>query len=523
MLGILSLNLLFCLVGLALLWGLRGFGSLLDLLELLGLALMLGLGAVSVLATLVLVAGGGLGAPTILGLMLAVGAAGAGLALARRRRLPRTLGSLPALNVGMIAAAAGAIATLAVLVALFRLARVTPLQGADSWEFWVPKAKLIYFNGGIGGPFFRSLAEGNIPLLVPALLAMDFRFMGSANAPELAIQYWFIYAGFVFAAAALLRRLAPAWLVWLFLGLSAVIPELDQRVIDAQGDWTVDILFALAALLCVAWLRSRERWLLGGFGIVLAALLATKPESMLIAACFGLGVAAGTIRSWRRVWPVLLAVGAGAYAVNVPWRLWWESRHLQTDFPGGASVLVSHAARIWPSLERVLRLRFSPPMWLLTVPLALLAAVACVTLAGRVREAAVAYLATFVLALAGFTWFALTNDIVSEAQSASLLPRLVGSMVLFSTVLAPVLVAPLPAPPRTRRGSFAAVDGIGPVAGPDLVWLIVVLLADAGGAEGVAYAAGGHGCFVHACSDCVVERVCDRTDCRAGAGLARAE
>jgi hypothetical protein len=465
-LGIVTLNLLFCLAGLALLWGMRGFASLLDLLELLGLALMLGLGAVSVLATLVLVAGGGLGAATIVGLMLAVGAAGAGLALARRRRLPRTLGSLPALNAGTIAAAAGAIGTLAVLVALFRLARVIPLQGADSWEFWVPKAKLIYFDGGIGGPFFRSLAEGNIALLVPALLAMDFRFMGAANAPELALQYWFIYAGFVFAAAALLRRLAPAWLVWLFLGLSAVIPELDQRVLDAQGDWTVDILFALAAILCVAWLRSRERWLLGGFGIVLAALLATKPESMLIAACFGVGVAAGTIRSWRRVWPALLAVGAGAYALNVPWRLWWESRHLQTDFPGGAGVVVSHATRIWPSLELVLRLQFSTPMWLLTVPLALLAAAACLTLAGPARETAVAFLATFVLALAGFTWFALTNDVVSEAESASLLPRLVGSMVLFSTVLAPVLLAPLLRRPEPAAARSSPLTGSGPLPGP---------------------------------------------------------
>ena len=54
----------------------------------------------------------------------------------------------------------------------------------------------------------------------------------------------------------LLRRLVPAWLAWLFVGLTGVIPQLDGRLLGAQADWTLDLEFAIAALLAFCWLRS---------------------------------------------------------------------------------------------------------------------------------------------------------------------------------------------------------------------------------------------------------------------------
>ncbi len=449
--GVLELNVLFLAAGLALLWGLRGFGSWLDLLETLGLALCLGLSAVAVLATLVLVAGGGLSTATILALCAAVAATGAAVALARHRPLPRTIGRLPRLSPGVLVAAGLALATVTILVAFVRVARVAPLGGGDSWEFWVPKAKIIYFFGSIDGKLFASLPGPRYPLLVPALQAMDFRFMGSTFAPALAFQYWFLYAGFVFAAAMLLRRLVPAWLAWLFVGLTAVIPELDNRLLGGQADWTLDVLYSLTALLAVCWLRTREPWLLAATGVVLAAVIATKQEGLLLAGCLGAGIGVATVRRWRTAWPPLIAVGVAAYLVNLPWRLWWGSRRLPAVLPtGGVHELVTHLSRAWPSLHLVLRLLFSYQMWLAFVPLALVAAAVSLTLGGEARETAVLYLATCALGVAGFTYI-LWNDLtytLDERQSSTPIPRAVGSLVLLSTVLAPLVIEPL----LRRRG-----------------------------------------------------------------------
>ena len=174
-------------------------------------------------------------------LCLLVAVAGVALALIRRPPLPHGFGRLPGLSRGTVAATIFGLATVGVLIFFFRVARVTPLGGGDSWEFWVPKAKVIYFDHSIDSTLFTGLPGPRYPLFVPALLAMDFRFMGSAYGPALALQYWFLYLGFVLAASSLLRRLVPAWLAWLFVCLTGVIPELDARLLGAQADWTLDL------------------------------------------------------------------------------------------------------------------------------------------------------------------------------------------------------------------------------------------------------------------------------------------
>ena len=55
------------------------------------------------------------------------------------------------------------------------------------------------------------------PLLVPALQAMDFQLMGAADQNTIAVQYWFLLAGFVGAVAGLLNPHVPSYLVWPFL------------------------------------------------------------------------------------------------------------------------------------------------------------------------------------------------------------------------------------------------------------------------------------------------------------------
>ncbi len=461
--GVFELNGAFLAVGLSLLWGLRGWRTWFELLDSIGLALVLGTCSVVVLATIVLTAGAGLPTATIAALCAAVAASGLVLGRLRRSPLPRVLGGglpslAPATAVSAVAAAAGVIATAAILVAMFRLARVMPLTGGDSFQFWVPKAKVIYFDGGIDGRFFTTLFNARYPLFIPTLQAMDFRFMGSAYAPELAVQYWFLYAGFTLSAVSLLRRLVPAWLAWLFVALTGVIPELDGRLLGAQADWTLDLQFAIAALLAVTWLQFRERWTLVALGIVLAALIATKQEGLVLAGSLYAGLAVATLRDWKRTWPPLLGAGLAAYALNVPWRLWWASHHLVESVANNQTAIsniVHNRTRFEASLSLAVRILFSYQMWLLFLPLALAGAAVAVTVAGEARRSAVVFLGTATTAFAGFLYLLLllSPPNLDEHQSSTPIPRASGSIVLLATVLAPTLIAPLLRWPRPSVSS----------------------------------------------------------------------
>ena len=79
------------------------------------------------------------------------------------------------------------------------------------------------------------------------------------------------------------------------------------------------------------------------------------------------------------------------------------------------------------------------------MPIALAAAIAATTLPGVARETAIAYITTAAAVVAGFTyilWDDLTY-VLDEHQSTTPIPRAVGSIVLLSTVLAPLLIQPL--------------------------------------------------------------------------------
>ena len=379
--GVIELNALFAITGLALLAGLRGWRTWLELLDSLGLALLLGTSAVAVLATLVLIAGGGLPTWTILGLAAAVAIPGVILSVVLRRPLPSTLGVLPRLSLGTGVAAVGAAGLLAILVELFRLARVMPLGGGDSFEDWVPRAKIIYFFGKIDTPLFTGLPGPRYPILVPTLQAMDFRFMGSGFGPELAVEYWFLFAGFAFAASFILRRIAPAWLVWPFVALTAVLPQLVNRVLNAQADWALDVFFVVAALVAVAWLREGGSWLLVSLGILLAAVIATKQEGLLLAGCLYIGLGAGH----DRVAAPDLAAAHCRWACGVSRQpavadLVGHDGTCLTSLPTvGLRDLLTHLHRGWASLHLVLRLTFDYGMWFALVPVALLAAAAALT------------------------------------------------------------------------------------------------------------------------------------------------
>lgn len=445
-LGVVGVNGLFALTGLCVLWGIRGLRSWLDALEHLGVALMLGVAAVTVLATLWLIGGQHLTVWVVLVLCAVVAAPAVQLGLVRRRTLPRALGDLPRLSSAATLSALALFALAAAFLgALYLVARVNSFITEDSFVFWIPKAQAIYYFGGLDEQLFRTLHGSSYPILLPTLDAIDFRFMGSADVPNLALQSWFLLVGCLTSMAALLRPLVRPWLLWLFVVFAAVLPNLDYRLYLGEADWTVDIFFVLAALFLVRWVAMRERWLLAGYGVLLAATFAAKREGALFVVCLVGGALVATAPGRRR-WLPILAVTAGAYATSIPWHVWWSSRHLQPDLPAGwRENLVSNLSRIRPAYAVVFRLLFTYDFWLVAVPVALVAAVLGLTLAGRVRETAVLYLATMVLGVNGLMWIVWSEPTVSldTHNSTTPIPRAVGSLVLLSAVLAPLLLDPL--------------------------------------------------------------------------------
>ena len=79
-------------------------------------------------------------------------------AAARLRRRP---GSRRPLD--LLVTAAGIALVGLLLEALFRAARLQSLQAYDAWAFWVPKAKAIYFFGGLDEQVFTTPAGTDVP------------------------------------------------------------------------------------------------------------------------------------------------------------------------------------------------------------------------------------------------------------------------------------------------------------------------------------------------------------------------
>jgi hypothetical protein len=440
--GVLALNLLFLLGGSGLLWAIRGWRTWGDYVAHTGVAYMLGLSFVCVAATLVLVFGGALSSSTILVLNLSPAVGGASVGALRGRPLPGRggWGWLPR-RPRDIGPAVLAGASVAILVELFRVMRTQPLTSWDAWAFWLPKAKAIYYFGGLDSQMFREISGQSYPLLSPALDAMNFSFMGTADTTALGIQYWLLLVGFVLAAAALLRALAGSTLVWIFLASAVALPELDKRLPERLADWPLDIFFVLAMIALVRWLSTREPWLLWIYGSMLAAVLATKREGQILALAAVLGGFAGA--GWRRraLWWPVVGVAALAYAVNVPWRIWWSSRHLWSDTPPGGVVHATlQYGRILPSLRLVVEVLFRYDLWRLAFPVCALAAALALTTSAR--DVGRLYLGCTTVAIVGFAWATWSTGIpITQTPGLNPTPRADGSLALFSLLLAPMLVA----------------------------------------------------------------------------------
>jgi hypothetical protein len=436
--GIVAFNAFLLVVGIAVLFGVRGWGSWNELLRLAGFAYMLGVAAIGVIFVIELVVGLDLSLVTILLTGAGLVFLGALIGRAFGHRLPPA--KLVLEGISLKASVFGALA-IVYAEALFRSGRLAGLYEFDGWAFWVPKAKAIYFFGGIDRQFFEELPGPSYPPLVPALEAAAFRFMGSPDVVTLHLQFWFLFVGFIAALVGLLAPRVPPLLLWPPILLLAATPHVLVYALQAQGDFLLDEFFALAALLVGMWLVERQPWQLAGATLFLAAAISTKREGYMLTACV---MGAALVVAWRQarvLWPRLLLASAVAVVLTIPWRLLLVVHDLTH---GGAEAggfgLFEHADRAWPSFRLALSALFDFNVWLAVVPLALLA-IGAAFFAGAKQLAAYASLLV-VLLVAAFTWVTWAFPTLPITKQAALNPivRLSGSLTLALTALAPLLL-----------------------------------------------------------------------------------
>ena len=436
--GLTALNFFVLIVGGCVLFGMHRLRTWWEVLRLGGVAYLLGVASFLVALTLELVAGIPLGVVSIALTGLALGLGGL---LVGRRRGFEAPSAEPGNAIRVYPSLFGAVLVAALLVyleALFRPGRLSGL-GWDVWASWVPKAKAIYFSGGVDPRLFASLPGPSYPPGLPALHAAAFHAMGSADAVTLHLQQWFLVVGFAGAIAGLLAPRVRSWILLPLLLLLLLMPDLRNRATDLYADTPLGYLLAASALLVLLWVVDGESWKLWAATLLLGGAMLTKREGILFAVCILFAGLVASFRERRHAWPRLAAAGVVAFALAFPWRIWFMANDIPSDAPeSGYLGVLHHLDRLWPSLRLVVSTAFDYELWLLVPTLAVVSAVLAF-LAGFRREAvfAATLLATSVV---GSAWTYWSNPSLEISRADGLVNRVVGSPLLMVGVLLPLLL-----------------------------------------------------------------------------------
>jgi hypothetical protein len=439
-LGVLALGTGHLAVGGAFLYGLGLVRAPEEGLRLAGLAYVIGWALTGIGLSLGLAAGLTMGVLETVLLWLVLAAVSALLA---RVVLPSRLSPIRRERdrAGRAVAAAGA-GLLIVYVAALGLRSAIPGGHfhADVWNFWLPKAKTIYFfdglDTGVGG--FTSQTSPDYPPLVPALEALTFRFVGGTDVLALPLAHWIGSVAFFGALAGLLAaRVRPA-ILWPSLAMLAYMPMLGRLIGSSLADEPLAMLFALAGGCAALWLLERDWRLAALCGLLLAAATLTKNEGLMLSLILVLMLA---VSARRLAVPALVA--ASALLAFLAWKA-WLSRHgvppnYAYDFddllrPG---YLADRFGRFDYGIRSLLAELFSLSKWLLTVPASLVLAAAL----ARARPGLSALvLGTSVLAFLGYATVYWVSSVELHFYVDNNVDRVVAPIVLFLGALFPVLL-----------------------------------------------------------------------------------
>ena len=433
-------NALLVAAGLGLLRAVGLRPALTDLPWTLGVAFLLGAGAVGVLGSLLLVAGVALSWWQILLLSGGIFASG----FLRRDGRPCPGGSRSSGWVAVLPLAALLIT--AVLAIDFS---VQPLWTDDSWSIWAAKAKSIVVLGGLDDEFLssRSVVSSDYPLLVPVLELLPLRF-SSLQSEYIPLQLGLLFLAFPTALVALLRDRVPALVCWLVAAAILLAPTLQVQAASAVADVPLAAFFALAGVAGWRWVESGDRPLLWLSGCFAAAAVATKLEGTAFVAFLFVGLGAAGLRRARALREVT-AVALLVFASLLPWELWSRAHGLDDAYSeagGPRADLLESAGRVPRAALSIAREVADPSSWVALVVLAVAAVLLALT-RDELRDAALftafVTLGCFVFLVAVY-W---ATPLDYDYHVATSVRRVVTAPVVFAAAMAPLLLS---RPPRAQ-------------------------------------------------------------------------
>lgn len=439
--GLAALNLGFAVMGTTAVWAARGLERWADVLRLAGLGYLVGAAAFGVVWTQLLVAGVPFGGWAVLVTLLAGTAIAGAVGIRLGRAPPRGIAGEPRGTPASLLVTAVGVALVGLLLeALFRSARLQSLQAFDAWAFWVPKAKAIYYFGGLDPQVFTTSAGPTYPPIVPILDAAGFHAMGSVDVVTFHLQFWFFCVGGVAAIAGSLHRHAPAWALWPSLLLVLTIPRFGERLLTPQADILVDLFFVVGSLLLALWVRDARAWRLACVAVLFAGATLTKREGLLYA---GLALVVSFGATWARrrtLWPGLGVVTAIVVVSAIPWRLWYRSHDITGEAPPtiGASASLHRAL---DSLRLSFDVLFDVTLWSVVPFVLLLALVAAFVWGDRRVAAFFACLGALVFAGGAWVTYSYSSLPITANESLNPIVRYTGALVLLAAVSMPLLVA----------------------------------------------------------------------------------
>jgi hypothetical protein len=438
-LALLAANVCLLLAGAGVLRLLGGWREIRHLPRRLGLSYMCGVAAVGLIAQLLYMAGLSLVLWQILLLCAALSVAG----LLGRGPEPRPALAVPDRERPVLTLAVGIGAAFLVLAAVDFWFQ--PLSAWDAWQQWTAKAQSLVLLDGLDPDVFAAAPyvawNPDYPILLPALEAIDFRFMGGFNTQIIHLQFWLLLVGFFAALAELLRDRVRPLVLWPLLLSLLLAPALVVHAGSAQADMPLGGFVGLAAVCAWAWVDRAEPWALALLALFSAAALATKLDGLIYIGALFLVLVPVAARSSLRRGGATVAAGVVALLGIVPWRAWvalhdvsgyYTAENVDTGF------LLSEVKRVPLALRALLEQALDPGSWILVVPLGFAAAIVGFV-AGR-ASSAILLAGTASLSVVGFAvvyWLTPLPFYFHLGTSAS---RIVVPLVFLCGALAPAVL-----------------------------------------------------------------------------------
>jgi hypothetical protein len=463
--GLAVFNVLLAALGCGVLCALRPTTTRRELLRLGGVAYLLGVAALMVALTVLIV----LGIPVNLLSTVLVGVAlFAASAFWARRRRGRSSEPPSAAAVSIWSGALAALLAVC-LEAIFRKGRLQGLIEFDGWDSWGPKAKALYHFGQLDPHFLEGLPGGSYPPGLPALLATGLHAIGSPDVVTLHLEYWFLGVGFVAALLGLLATRVTPLLLLPFVLVVFVLPDIRSRSVDLYGDLPLGFFVATAALLVALWLEERRPWQLPAASLLLAAAALTKREGVILAGCVVVAALPASSDRVRSDWPRLGGVFLAALAATFLWQIWLWAHGLPGNGPSDGLHFLTDGRRGWDSLHVVAKNLFTFDLWLLSLTIAIAAAALCLLV--RAWRVALYVGAVIVVSMLGCTVI-LWSDSNLQLTDVNVVSRLVGTMALTVVALTP-LALQRAWDAGERRASVAPPRGAGRRVA--LAWALVAV------------------------------------------------